>query len=140
LQLPNQAPVLNDAAWQGLMENVHAACLEMGSWGGEVRELRDALGAKRMSRRVEQEIRERLADAGYEIEGDSQAEGSIAYEGLEAIISPAGARELAATVEAMLPDIRFWDANTGDPPWRDYLIAVRVVGRFLERQRGPQDA
>jgi hypothetical protein len=125
----------NDPGWDGLLVDVRRQILQYGYWAGEVRVLRDAIGAKRMGPRVEQRIRERLAEAGYEIEGDSQAEDSIAYESFNASIAPAGTRELAEVVQGLLPEIRFWDKNTGDPPWRDLLIARRSVSRFLERKR-----
>ena len=122
-------------AWQALLDSIHQECLRIGSWSGEVRLLRDAIGARRMGPRVVDRIRTRLAEAGYEIEGDSQAEGSLAYESLSATIAPEGARELAATVEALLPEIRRWDAVIANPPWRDHLVAVHSTGRWLEARR-----
>jgi hypothetical protein len=124
-------------AWQALLDTIHEECLRVGSWSGEVRLLRDAIGATRMGPRVVDRIRTRLAEAGYEIEGDSQAEGSLAYESLWASIAPTGARELAATVESLLPEIRRWDAAIADPPWRDHLVAIYSAGRWLEARRSP---
>jgi hypothetical protein len=121
-------------AWQALLDVIHEACLSTGSWSGEVRTLRDAIGAKRMGPRIVDRIREGLAEAGYEIEGEPGLDGSLEYESFYAFIAPTGARDLAATVESLLPEIRQWDAVVGDPPWRDHIVATRSVGRWLERR------
>ena len=124
-------------AWQALLDTIHDDCLRVGSWSGEVRTLRDAIGAKRMGPRVVDRIRSRLAESGYEIEGEPGLEGSLAYESFWASIAPSGTRDLAASVEALLPEIRRWDALVGDPPWRDHLVAIHSAGRWLESGRTP---
>src|SRR5688500_10150355 len=129
--------------WRALLDAIHAECLRTGSWSGEVRELRDAIGAKRMGPRVVERIRTRLAEAGYEIEGGPQLDGSLDYESFWASVAPAGTKDLAANIEALLPEIRHLDAVVGDPPWRDHLIAIQSVGRLLETRRAsvrPEEA
>jgi hypothetical protein len=122
-------------AWQALLDEIHEECLRVGSWSGEVRILRDAIGAKRMGPRVEDRIRSRLAEAGYEVEGDYEIKDSIAYESFWASIAPVGTKDLAAMVEPLLPEIRHWDAMVGDPPWRDSLVAAHSAGRWLAGRR-----
>ena len=126
--------------WQAMLDAIHEECLRKGSWSGEVRTLRDAIGAKRMGPRVVDRIRSRLAESGYEIDGEPALDGSLAYESFWASIAPTGTRDLAASVEALLPEIRHWDALVGDPPWRDGLVATHSVGRWLERRRAARTA
>ena len=115
-------------AWVVLLQRISSECDRVGWWGGEVRDLRDAIGAKRMGARIIARIRARLAEAGYELDGD------LSYESLDVIVMPAGTRQLAATVEALLPGIRHWDSQIADAPWRDSLVATNAVGQFLERR------
>ncbi len=83
-----------------------------------------------MSPPVAARIAERLAGAGYELDGEIRLESD------EPIVVPAGARALAASLEAVLEDVRAFDAAI--PPglaWRDVLIARGAAGRYLERAR-----
>jgi hypothetical protein len=123
--------MLTPDLWVALLASIRSECLAFGSWCGEARLLRDAAGAKRIGHRVAEVITARLAVAGYEIDEE------ILCESQSVIVTPTGTRDLAATVEALLPHIRRWDAAIPSLPWRDALIAGWAVGRFLEERRGP---
>jgi hypothetical protein len=119
--------------WRLLVDEIAVDCRSVGSWEGEARLLRDAHGATRLGPRVAERIAAKLAEAGYEISESPR------YESDGVIVTPAGTTALAATVEALLPDLRAFDAAMGDPPWKDALVASRAVGRWLSR-RMPTDA
>jgi hypothetical protein len=115
--------------WEAFLARIRSDCLAFGSWSGDARALRDAAGARRIGRRVAERITARLATAGYEVDEP------IFNESQTIIVTPTGTRELAATVEALLPHIRRWDAAIPSLPWRDALVAGWAVGRFLAGAR-----
>lgn len=115
--------------WRALLGDIAASCRRIGDWSGEVRVLRDATGAKRIGRQVAERIADRLKEAGFESDPPF-----VRYESQRVVITPAGARHLAATVADLLPEIRRADAEVPSiATRRDETVAAIAVGRWLMR-------
>jgi hypothetical protein len=112
-------------AWGELIRDIEASCVRHGYWSGEVRRLRDAIGARKMGVKIADRMRQLMADAGYEIDGE------LEFESLEVRISPTGTLGLALTLEPVIERIRYWDRQVLDAPWRDHLIALHAAGQHL---------
>ncbi len=115
--------------WRALLDDIAASCRRIGDWSGEARALREAIGAKRIGWRVAERIAGRLAEAGFESDPPF-----VRYESQSVVITPAGARCLAATVADLLPEIRRVDAEVPSiATSRDETVAATAVGRWLMR-------
>ncbi len=118
-------------SWQDLLDDIGAGCHTLGSWSGEARRFREVMDATRLGPRIAERIVARLAEAGYE--------GSLRFESDMVIVTPTGTKELAATVQALLPGLRALDAQIPKLPWKDELVASRAVGRWLANRADRSD-
>ena len=100
--------------WTELLAEVRASCLVQGTWSGEARRLRDALGAKRMTPSIGGQIEARLRSAGYELDEIPR------FESDPIIVAPTGTRDVAAQLLPLLPELRSLDRVLPEGlPWRD---------------------
>src|SRR5215210_7338448 len=97
------------AAWFTLLDTIEAGIRRYGYWSGEARDLRDAVGLRRLTPRACARIVAALGNSGYECEPPD-----FRYESVPLMIGRTGAAEIARTIEALLPAIR--EADRAVPP------------------------
>lgn len=94
-----------------------------GFWAGEAMVLRDAIGARRIGRRVSRRIVDGLDAAGFECDTDR-----ILSESDPLLIRRSGAERLATIIVQLLPDIREADRAVPETAmWRDEIVASKAV-------------